>query len=286
VALTVFRDQRRRIGARRTSRRAKADGHTERGRTFETDIDHLIPAAKLCPVGQDLRSPKTDWMFDGVVARIIDNSVSKTAFSNGKRVERRLAAILAADVVGYSRLMGRDEIGTLARLRRHRYELVEPKVAEHKGKIVRTTGDGFLIEFHSVVEAVACAVKVQLAMAERNAETPDQERIVFRIGINLGDIIIEDDEIHGHGVNIAARLEPLAEPGGICVSATVHDEVRDKLDLIFNDMGEHVLKNIARARRIYRVLPGVSTNIPKDTVVDGSLKAARRVSCRSRHVTC
>ena len=156
---------------------------------------------------------------------------------SGERVERRLAAILAADVVGYSRLMGQDEAGTLARLRTHRRELIDPKIAEHKGRVVKTTGDGILIEFPSVVEAVACAVAVQRGMAERNVAVPEDQRIVFRVGVNLGDIIVEDGDIHGDGVNVAARLEGLAEPGGICVSGTVHDHVGDKLDLVFDDHG-------------------------------------------------
>jgi adenylate cyclase len=173
---------------------------------------------------------------------------------SGERVERRLAAILAADVAGYSRLMGRDETGTLARLRAHRRELVDPKIADHKGRLVKTTGDGILIEFSSVVEAVACAVAMQRGMGERNVGTPEEQRIVFRVGINLGDIIItEDNDIHGDGVNVAARSEGVAEPGGICISGIVHDQVRDKLDLAFEDLGEQALKNIARPLRVYRV---------------------------------
>jgi class 3 adenylate cyclase/TolB-like protein len=168
-------------------------------------------------------------------------------------VERRLAAILAADVVGCSRLMGSDEAGTLARLKSHRRELIDPSIAEYKGRIVKTTGDGILIELPSVVEAVACAVTVQSGMAERNAVTPEEQRIVFRVGINLGDIIIDGDDIHGNGVNIAARLEAISEPGGICISGIVHDQVRDKLDLAFQDMGKQALKNIARPLRVYRV---------------------------------
>jgi adenylate cyclase len=170
------------------------------------------------------------------------------------RVERRLAAILAADVVAYSRLMGQDEAGTLARLRAHRSELIDPEIAEHKGRIVKTTGDGILIEFPSVVEAVACAVAVQRGMAERNVGTPEEQRIVFRVGVNLGDIIIaEDNDIHGDGVNVAARLEGIAEPGGICISGTVRDHIGDRLDLTFDDLGEQALKNIARPVRVYRV---------------------------------
>jgi adenylate cyclase len=172
---------------------------------------------------------------------------------SGERVERRLAAILAADVAGYSRLMGRDEAGTLARLNALRRELIDPKVAEHKGRIVKTTGDGLLIEFPSIVEAVACAIAVQGAMAERNADMPEERRIEFRVGINLGDVIVEDGDIHGDGVNIAARLEGLAEPGGICVSAIVHDQVHGRLDCVFEDTGEQTLKNIVRPIRVYRI---------------------------------
>ena len=172
-----------------------------------------------------------------------------------ERVERRLAAILAADVAGYSRLMGKDEVGTRARLRTHRHELIDPKVAEHKGRVVNTAGDGILIEFSSVVEAVACAVAVQQGMADRNSGLPEHERIVFRIGINLGDVIVEDGDIHGDGVNIAARLEGLAEPGAIFVSGIVHDQVRGRLDCSFDDIGEQSLKNIARPVRVYRIDP-------------------------------
>jgi adenylate cyclase len=136
----------------------------------------------------------------------------------GERVERRLSAILAADVAGYSRLMGQDEAGTLARLRAHRREFIDPKIGEHKGRIVKTTGDGILIEFPSVVEAVACAVAVQRGMTERNAETPVDQRIVFPVGVDLGDVIVEDGDIHGDGVNVAARLEVLTEPGDICAT--------------------------------------------------------------------
>ena len=135
-----------------------------------------------------------------------------------QRIERRLAAILAADIAGYSRLMGADEEGTLARLKAHRRELIDPKISEHRGRIVKTTGDGILLEFPSVVEAVSCALAVQRGMVERNAGIPEGQRITFRIGVNLGDVIVEDGDIHGDGVNIAARLEALAEPGGICIS--------------------------------------------------------------------
>jgi len=169
-------------------------------------------------------------------------------------VQRRLAAILAADVVGYARLMGADEAGTLARLRAHRQELIEPAIAAHRGRTVKLMGDGTLVEFASVVDAVQCAVEIQAAMAGRNAEVPEAQRIAFRIGINFGDVIVEDGDIYGDGVNIAARLESLAAPGGICVSAKVHDEVLDKLDLGFEDQGEQPVKNIARPVRVYRVI--------------------------------
>jgi class 3 adenylate cyclase len=167
-------------------------------------------------------------------------------------MERRLAAILAADVVGYTRLMGDDEAGTLTRLKAHRKDFVGPKIAEHKGRIVKLMGDGLLAEFASVVDAVACAAALQAGMAERNADVPEPRRIVLRIGINLGDVIIEGDDIYGDGVNIAARLEGLAEPGGICVSAKVHDEVANKLALGFEDLGARELKNVGDGRVVRR----------------------------------
>jgi adenylate cyclase len=170
-----------------------------------------------------------------------------------ERVERRLAAILAADIAGYSRLMGADEEGTLERLKALRGEFVDPKISEHRGRIVKTTGDGILIEFPSVIEAVSCAVAVQREMSHRNAGTPQDRRIAFRIGVNLGDIIVEDGDIHGDGVNIAARLEGIAEPGGICISEDAFRQVRGKVDAEFDDVGEQSLKNIVRPMRIYRV---------------------------------
>jgi adenylate cyclase len=173
---------------------------------------------------------------------------------------RRLAAILAADVAGYSRLMGADEEGTHEQLKGHFREAVEPKIAEHHGRIVKNTGDGFLAEFPSVVDAVRCAVEVQRGMVERNAGTPPEKRIEFRIGVNLGDVIAEKHDIFGDGVNIAARLEALAEPGGICVSRVVRDQVRDKLDYAFDDVGEQQVKNIVRPVRVYRVREGRSAH--------------------------
>jgi len=170
-----------------------------------------------------------------------------------ERVERRLAAILAADVVGYSRLMGEDEEATLAALKTLRRELIDPKVKEHHGRIVKTTGDGALVEFASVVDSVRCAVEIQREMVDRNADVPTERRIAFRIGINLGDVIIDEGDIYGDGVNVAARLEALAEPGGICVSRVVRDQVRDKLDFAFDDRGEQQVKNISRPVRSYFV---------------------------------
>ncbi len=172
-----------------------------------------------------------------------------------ERIERRLAAVLAADVAGYSRLMEADEEGTLARLREIRRETVDPKIAQHHGRLVKTTGDGFLVEFASVVDAVRSAVEIQREMAARNIEAPAERRIEFRIGINLGDIIIEDDDIFGDGVNIAARLEALAESGGICISRAARDQVRDKLDFTVEDLGEQQVKNIARPVRAYALRP-------------------------------
>jgi TolB-like protein/class 3 adenylate cyclase/tetratricopeptide (TPR) repeat protein len=169
------------------------------------------------------------------------------------RVDRRLAAILAADIAGYSRLMGVDEEGTLRQLKAHRKELVDPKITEHRGRIVKTTGDGMLVEFVSVVDAELCAVDIQRAMVERNASIPADKRIEFRIGLNVGDIIIDGDDIFGDGVNVAARLETLADPGGIMVSSVVHDQVRDKLSFGFDDMGEQSVKNIARPIGVHRV---------------------------------
>jgi TolB-like protein len=168
------------------------------------------------------------------------------------RIERRLAAILAADIAGYSRLMGADELGTARALREHR-EAIDPVVASHGGRIVKAMADGLLVEFPSIVAAVECAVVVQKVMAERNVDVPEDRRMLFRIGINLGDVLIEGDDILGDGVNIAARLEGIADPGSICVSDAAHQQVRDKLDVNFEDRGEQQLKNIARPVRVYRV---------------------------------
>jgi adenylate cyclase len=166
---------------------------------------------------------------------------------------RRLAAILAADVAGYSRLMGADEEGTHERLKAHLSELVDPKIREHRGRIIKNTGDGLLAEFSSVVDAVRCTVEIQRGMIDREPDVPEERRIRFRIGVNLGDVIVEEHDIFGDGVNVAARLEGLAEPGGICISRMVRDQIRDKLDHAFEDLGEQQFKNIARPVRVYRV---------------------------------
>src|SRR5215813_981787 len=164
---------------------------------------------------------------------------------------RRLSAILAADVAGYSRLMGADEEGTHERLQTHLRDLINPKIGEHRGRIVKNTGDGFLAEFPSVIDAVRCAVEMQRGMADREPDLPEDRRVRFRIGVNLGDVIAEEHDIFGDGVNVAARLEALAEPGGICVSRVVRDQVRDRLDYTFEDMGEQQVKNITRPVRVY-----------------------------------
>jgi adenylate cyclase len=172
--------------------------------------------------------------------------------------QRRLAAIVSADVAGYSRLMGRDEGGTLAAMKLLRQEVVDPAIANHGGRIVKTTGDGLLLEFPSVVNAVRCAVEVQTAMADRTAGITEDRRIAFRIGINIGDIIVEGDDIFGDGVNVAARLQEIAAPGGICISSRVHDDVRDRLGTAFDDGGTQTLKNIARPVQVWRWQPGLT----------------------------
>src|SRR5579863_4637423 len=168
------------------------------------------------------------------------------------RVGRRLSAIVAADVAGYSRLMGLDEAGT-ARILREHHAVTDALVTKHGGRIVKTMGDGLLIEFSSVVDAVECAVAVQTVMAERNEGVPQDRRMLFRIGINLGDILIEGDDILGDGVNVAARLEGIAEPGGICVSSSAYEQVRGKVPVEFTDLGEQTLKNIALPIRAYAI---------------------------------
>jgi adenylate cyclase len=177
-------------------------------------------------------------------------------------VQRRLAAILAADVAGYSRLMGADEEGTHERLTAHFQDLVDPKIKEHRGRTVKNTGDGMLVEFASVIDAVRCAAEVQRGMIAREPDVSEDRRIRFRIAVNLGDVIIEEHDIFGDGVNVAARLEGLADPGGVCVSRVVHDEIRDKLPYPFEDMGEQSVKNIARAVRVYALRPEAIANLP------------------------
>ena len=169
-------------------------------------------------------------------------------------MERRLTAILAADVVGYSRLMGLDESGTLSALKAHRREMADGKIAEHQGRIVKLTGDGMLVEFPSVVNAVACAAEIQRRMRERNVDVPEDRRVEFRIGVHLGDIIFEDNDIFGDGVNVAARIESIAKPGGVAVSGAVRDSVGNRLDLAFEDTGEQTLKNIERPVRVYDLI--------------------------------
>ena len=182
---------------------------------------------------------------------------------------RRLAAILAADVAGYSRLMGADEEGTHERLQAHRRELLDPKFGEHSGRVVKNTGDGLLAEVPSGVDAVRCAVELQRAMIDREADISEDHRIRFRIGINLGDVIVEDEDIFGDGVNVAARLEALAEPGGICISQMVHDQIHDKLLYVFEDLGEQSIKNIARLVRVYVLRAEAVASLPSLSGVPG-----------------
>ncbi len=168
-----------------------------------------------------------------------------------REVERRLAAIVAADVVPYSRLMEADESGTFAQLKALRKELIDPKIAEYRGRIVKTTGDGLLLEFASVTDAVQSSVDIQEAMAQRNASVPEDRRIQFRFGINLGEIIIEGNDIYGTGVNVASRLESIAEPGGIRISSNVYDQIQSIMTLSYEDLGEHTVKNISKPVRSF-----------------------------------
>src|SRR6516164_8471549 len=193
---------------------------------------------------------------------------------------RRLTAILAADVAGYSRLMGADEEGTHERLKAHLAKLVNPKIEEHRGRIVKNTGDGFLAEFASVVDAVRCAVEVQRGMAERNAGAPPEKRIEFRVGINLGDVLVEDDDLYGDGVNIAARLVVLAEPGGICISQMVRDRIRDEFPCIFEDRGEHSIENVARPVGVYAMDATVIASLPPVSTTMHSASTSRGFAAR------
>src|SRR5215470_13143902 len=176
--------------------------------------------------------------------------------------QRRLAAILAVDVAGYSRLMASDEAGTLARLTKLRAEVIQPKIAQFHGRIVGSAGDSLLVEFSSVISAVQCAVEAQEVLAGMSAEISDERRMTFRMGVNLGDVIPTDDTIHGDGVNIAARLEKLAEPGGICIGRNVYDQVKGKLDCTYADLGEQSLHNIPEPVRAYRVMPSKTGDGP------------------------
>ncbi len=194
-----------------------------------------------------------------------------------KGMRRRLAAIMSADVVGYSALMAVDEEGTLARLKAHREELVEPTIAAHEGRVVKLMGDGLLVEFPSVVEAVRAAVEVQRGMAERNADTPEEQRITFRIGVNQGDVIVDGDDIYGDGVNVAARLQERATPGGICISDRVHGDIRGRIDVGIDDLGDQELKNIPQPVRVFRVLTGPDSGSRASRAL-GSRRVTRRLA--------
>jgi TolB-like protein/class 3 adenylate cyclase len=183
---------------------------------------------------------------------------------------RRLAAIMAADVAGYSRLMGTDEEGTHERLKAHRRQIIDPKIRGHHGRIVKNTGDGVLVEFSSVIDAVHCAVEIQRAMVDRDADLSEDRRIRLRIGINLGDVIVDEDDIFGDGVNVAARLEALADPGGICISRVVRDQIRDRLSYVFEDKGEQTVKNIARTVRVHALSAAAVTVLPPLAVTTGA----------------
>src|SRR5262249_31165441 len=185
------------------------------------------------------------------------------------RAQRRLAAILAADVVGYSRLMQRDEAGTLATLKARRTEVLQPLIAQHRGRIVKLMGDGVLIEFASAVDAVECGVQLQGGMDSANARLPEDRRILLRIGINLGDVVVEGSDLYGDGVNVAARIEGLAEPGSVFMSQTVFNQVRGKVQLGFEDLGEHELKNMAEPVRIYKIL-GMAEEVEPDRAAQPS----------------
>src|SRR5215469_2972699 len=227
--------------------------------------------APVDPASGESRPGEDDCGLQGVRVQVpgtgggcrMGRRLPQSRIARAMTATRRLAAILAADVVGYSRLIGTDESGTLERLRALRRELLDPKIAEHRGRLVKTTGDGLLVEFASVVDALRCAVEVQREVVGRNAGVLPDNRIEFRIGINIGDIVVEDGDIFGDGVNVAARLEALAEPGGICVAARVQEDAAGKLDLAFDDLGEQQLKNIVRPVRAYRVVTGARPATPQ-----------------------
>ena len=230
----------------------------------------IAPAAPPLPTSRDF----VPWRFSDAGRRSawIASSSRRPKRLGGRtpltreHLVRRLTAIFAADVAGYSRLTGMDEEGTHVRLKEHLRVLIDPKVAAYRGHIVKNTGDGFLAEFNSVVDALRCAVDVQRGMAERNSDVPPSNRIEFRIGINVGDIIEDNGDIFGDGVNVAARLEAIAEPGGICVSDDAHRQVRDKLDIVFDDAGEQNLKNIERPVRVFRVMDRVAAARQRPTL--------------------
>jgi TolB-like protein/class 3 adenylate cyclase len=219
------------------------------------------------------------YRFVAPVTRVEDGVTPSTtgATQDDSRATRRLMAILAADVAGYSRLMGDDEEGTLTRLKAHRRELVDPKIAEHRGRIVKTTGDRLLVEFGSIIDAVRCAAEIQRAMLDRDRDVPEAGRIRFRIGVNLGDVIVDGGDIFGDGVNVAARLEALAEPGGVCVSHTVRDQIHDKLPYVFEDLGEQFVKNIGRPVRAYALSPETVVGLPAASVSRNAAPRRRRV---------
>ena len=184
-------------------------------------------------------------------------------------MERRLAAIVIADVVGYSKLVREDEEGTLARFQELRNKIFQPRITEHGGRLVKTMGDSYLLEFPSAVAAVDCLAQIQREMRAHEAASPRDKRIQFRVGVNVGDIVVDGDDIHGDGVNVAARLESLAEPGGLLISSTAYEQVRDKLDFAFDDRGEVEVKNISRPVRVYRLLAEGSRRRPQQGPVQG-----------------
>src|SRR6185436_382331 len=199
---------------------------------------------------------------------------------------RRLAAILAADISGYSRLMAMDEEGTHARVKRHRRELIDPTIIEHHGRLVKSTGDGFLAMFDSPVEAVRCAIVIQQSMVGRNAALPREQWIQYRIGVNLGDVIVEPDDIYGDGVNVAARLEGLADPGGLCISGTAYDQVRDKVPYLFVDKGEQTVNNISRPIRVYALGPDHVASLPELLSTSEAPRSSRYRMTRALLAAC
>ena len=227
------------------------------GKAFRTATS---PKAPLTQTAKEKRDsgipglPRRQFHKAGGTFVFEKGSTMRLGRTQDARMERRLTAILAADVVGYSRLMGEDEVGTLARLKTCRRELVDPAIEEFHGRIVKLMGDGALVEFASVVDAVQCAAAIQRRMAGHDQGVPEAQRIRFRLGVNLGDVIVDGNDIYGDGVNVAARLEGLADPGGICISGTAFDHAVNKADVGFASLGEQRLKNIADPVRVYRVL--------------------------------